>query len=159
QWIRTLLAMSPAEQEAALLRALIDHHLAQRGGKDSKPDGIVKRFEHLKTAEELIAELMRLAQEDPNAWAHSTFRVVSKGGMAKTLAVLEKLPKDKLPWTAEQCKWIFDDIRTRLGKGKHTASDEPAPQDDVAPPAEKLAGWRRTLANRESRQWGEAFVG
>jgi hypothetical protein len=157
--VQALLAMNGAEQEAALLRALIDDNLLGRGGKDAKSDSLKKKFDGMKTAEELVTELIRLAHEEPKKWRHSTFRVVDKGGMAKTLAVLEKLPKDKLPWTEAQRGSIFDAIQSRLAKRNAGDRTDSLPKDDAPPSAESLNMWRKALSNRESEEWEQAFVG
>ncbi len=157
--VQALLAMTAVEQEAALLRALVDANVLRQRDNDAKTDVLKKSFDGLKTVEQLVAELVRLAQEDQKTWGQSTFRVVAKGGMAKTMAILEKLPQDKNPWTAAQQGWMLDSIRARMDKRKAVDEDVTLSKDTTPPTAERLALWRKTILSRDSEDWGEAFVG
>ncbi len=74
---QTLLALKPAEQEAALLKAIIENDLLGkkwRGGEpdESKAKEIRARLAKLTTAEALVAELIRMAREQPQQWAIRT---------------------------------------------------------------------------------------
>ena len=159
--VRKLLAMTPTEQEAALLLALIDENLlGGRGSKKSeKNEAMRKKFDGLKTADEMVGELLRLANDDPKTWGHPTFRVLYKGGMAKTLAIVEKLPKGKAPWTERQFEYILEDIRVRLAKRDPVQRADPDdPIDKTPPTAEELAILRKAPADPKSEDWHKALV-
>jgi hypothetical protein len=65
--VQKVLAMTPAEEEAALLRARIDDNLVGRSRykKSGPTEALRKKFDGLKSVDELVKELLRLARERP----------------------------------------------------------------------------------------------
>jgi hypothetical protein len=159
---RELAAMTPAEQEVAVLRALIDANVVRRQGRFEKPlppdrqEAVRKRFAGLGTAAELVGELARLAREDPKEWEFPTVRVLARGGGANALAALKKLPEADRPWDADRFKYVVSAIEVRVTPPKPGARPDPV---EAPPTADALAAWRKALADRESPEWGGAFTG
>ncbi len=161
---QTLLALKPAEQEAALLKAVIENDLLGEkwmGGEPdkSKAEEIRARLAKLTTAETLVAELIRMAKEQPQQWAIRTHVVLGKAGGAVSLASLKKVPSDRSPWGKDELDQLIETISRRNGmKGAAVPQETHAPDKEPAPSGQELANLRRTLAGGEKAEgFGEAF--
>jgi hypothetical protein len=160
---QALLALKPAEQEAALLKAVIEKDLLGGrwiGGEEDaeKTKELRERLVKIAGAEDLVGELLRLAGDDPKKWSVRVSIVLGKAGGAVTLARLEQVPADKSPWEKDE----FTDLVTRLKRRQNTDPAPPRkaepPAKDEPPSAEKLAQLRAALKEGEkSEDFGDAF--
>jgi hypothetical protein len=162
---QTLLARKPAEQEAALLTAVIENDLLGKrwaGGEpdESKTNDIRPRLVKFTTAEALVAELLRMAREQPEKWAIRTRIVLSKAGGAVALASLQKLPSDKSPWGKDELDELIVTISRRQDrKSAAVPRTTPVPDKEPAPSSQELARLRGTLTPGEQAEgFGEAFM-
>jgi hypothetical protein len=162
---QALLALKPAEQEAALLKAVIENDLwgeKWMGGEPdkSKAEVIRARLAKLTTAEALVAELVRMARQQPEKWAIRTLIVLRKAGGAVALASLKELPSDRSPWGKDELDQLIEMIGRRNGmKGAAVSQDTHDPDKEPAPSGQDLANLRRTLARGEKAEgFGEAFM-
>jgi hypothetical protein len=163
--VRGLLALKPAEREAALLKALIRQDLFSDKWVGGEPDAakvkaLRRKLDGLKSADALVAELLRLARADPKKWAVRVRIVLHAGGGAVTLAALDKLPADPSPWEAEELEGTRRALRSRLGQGTvrpHDA-DEERPAPPRPPTAAELARLKDAVSGKpDSREFFEAF--
>ena len=157
--VQALLAMNAADQEAALLRALIDENLLKQAGKDAKAEALRIKYDGLKTAKEQVTELLRLANEDWENAGRSVYRILNKGGMAETQAILNQISKDENPWVVKNRPELLESIQSRLKKPELGERPKPTPEGGAAPSEDKKKVWREVLPQREAEEWGEAFVG
>ena len=141
---QTLLAMKPAEQEAALLKAVIDNDLFGKrwiGGEpdESKTEELQARLAKLTTPEALVAELIRMAGEQPQKWAVRTQIVLRKAGGAVTLASLNRMRSDRVLWSKDELEELIETISRRNSMKDAVASQEAHPPDqEPAPSGQEL---------------------
>ena len=161
---QTLLALKPAEQEAALLKAVIENDLFGEKWSGGEPDKakakeIRARLAKLTTADALVAELIRMATEQPQQWAIRAHIVLGKAGGPVALASLQKLPPDRSPWGKNELDGLILSISQLHGmKIAAPSPTRDAPGNEQAPSGRELANLRRTLARGEKAEgFGEAF--
>jgi hypothetical protein len=161
---QTLLALKPAEQEAALLMAVIENDLLGEKWRRGEPDKakvkvIRARLAKLTTPGPLVAELIRMAREQPEQWAVRTHVVLRKAGGAVALTSLKNMAIDRSPWGKNDLDELIEMISRRNGvKGAAVSQDARAPDKEPAPSGQELANLRRTLARGENAEgFGEAF--
>jgi hypothetical protein len=159
-----LLALKPAEQEAALLKAVIENDLLGekwRGGEPdkAKANEIRARLAKLKTADALLAELLTMAAEDPQRWSIRTQVVVGKAGGSVALSALQKLPRDRLPWPKEEYDRVVAEILQRhFSRAGGRPADADAAAVEHAPSERELESFRKALAGGETAEgFGEAL--
>jgi len=163
--VQTLLALKPAEQEAALLKAVTEYFLAgekSRGNESDKAKAEVTcaRLAKLTTADALVAELIRMATAEPQEWAFRARNILGRAGGPVVLAALQKLPSDRSPWSQSE----LDGLISRIGQLHGAKIAAPAPTsgaagNEQAPSGPDLASARRTLARGERAEgFGEAFA-
>ncbi len=159
-----LLALKPAEQEAALLKAVIENDFLGtkwRGGEPDKAkvEELRARLTKLTTTELLVTELIRMANEQPEKWAIRVRVVLGKAGGPVTLAALEKLVPDRSPWRKNELDELIGEIRQRQDRqGTGSLANADAPAKEQAPSAQELASARKSLAGGEKAAgFGEAF--
>jgi hypothetical protein len=161
---QNLLALKPAEQEVALLKAVIDNDLFSTKWVGGEPDKakakeMRERLAKLSTADELVAELIRMATEQVQKWAIRASIVLGKAGGAVALATLQKLPRDRSPWAKDE----LDELIVRIRQRRDSKNDAPAqttdaPAEAQAPSGRELASLRSTLARGENAEgFGEVF--
>jgi predicted Zn-dependent protease len=110
-----LLALKPAAQKAALLKAVIMNK--ERRGGERNP---VKAKEHalltkLDTTGALVDELIRLAKDDARTSSVHVRIALRKVGGRVALTRLEKLATNRSPWTSKELDELIKTIRVRLG--------------------------------------------
>jgi hypothetical protein len=161
---QALLALKPAEQEAALLKAVIDNDLLGDKRVGGEPDEahakeLRARLAKLTTADALLAELLRMAKDQPQKWAIRTRVVLGKAGGPVALASLQTLPRERSPWGKNELDELIADINQR--HGKINASPAPptvAPGQQLAPSDQELVDFKKALLRGErSGQFGAAF--
>jgi hypothetical protein len=159
-----LLALPPAKQEAALLKAVIDKDLfgrKWRGGESdaAKAKELRARLAGVADADALTGELLGLAKADPDKWAVRVRIVLGKAGGAATLARLEKVPADRSPWEKEELAGLVAEIKERRGASPAPpAAKKATPDKDAVPDAGELARLRKVVAGGPgAEEFGEAF--
>lgn len=173
---QALIALKPAEQEAALLKALTEKYVIGTRSRfpyeDEEDDGKVKaaqkvlleRFAPLNTAEAIVGELLKLAQSDQEKWGYRTWSVLESGGGTEAVKALRRLPADDLPWEKRDLERLITSI---ADKGKNDAvpakPDAPAKEPSKPTPAE-LAELRLLFVKsaegkdrQSAKQFGETF--
>jgi hypothetical protein len=162
---QTLLALKPAEQEAALLTAVIENDFFGKrwsGGEtdETKTKEIRARLAKRTTVGDLVAELVRMAQEQPQQWAIRTRIVLGKAGGTATLASLKKIPTDRSPWPKDELDRLIESIDQRTNRSvAHAAHDAHTPAQERVPSSQELVNLKKTLALGErSEGFGEAFT-
>lgn len=162
---RRLLALPAAEQEAAVLRAVIDENLLEGhwigGEKDpEKLSQIRKQFNHASSAEALVDEVLRMVASDPDKWGIRAGIVLEKGGGRVGLSRLKAISRDKSPWRSrDERAEIIERIEGRLGlrSQDNSASRDKEQAPPSAPSQVGLATMRRNLGNLESREFEHAL--
>jgi hypothetical protein len=152
--VRELLALKPAEQEAVLLKAVIEKDLFGTKWKGGEPDaekanGLRARFEKVADADGLVSELLRLVGDDAKKWSVRVRIVLEKAGGAATLARLDKIAADKSPWEKGELADLIKGIKERQGgEAPHKS----------APPREGRVPRRRHTREVAcgARRWTEA---
>ena len=162
---QTLLALKPAEQEAALLKAVIENDLLGEKWSGGEPDKskakeIRARLAKLTTADALVAELIRMATEQPQQWAIRTRNILGKAGGAVALASLKRCRVTDRPGVRTNS--TSSSRRSASGTARRAPLPSPgpahAPGKEQAPSGQELANLRRTLARGEKAEgFGEAF--
>ncbi len=159
-----LLAVEPAEQDAALLKSVIEKELnATRWVLDPDAADAKKlrlRLAKLNSADELVSELIRTIDERP-LWAHRAPRnILRKAGGKAALASLEKLPVDRCPWQKYELDELIAEIRRRVeGKDANSSVAVDSDTKEQAPLAQELAGLRNALAQgADAKGFGEALA-
>jgi hypothetical protein len=160
---KELLALKPADQEAALLKAVIANDLFSEkwigGERDKdKADVLRKRFIELNSASSLANELFQLAGKDPNKWAVRVRIVLGKGARELALEQLGKLPADHLPWDKRTQDELVKEIKERLGTTSVASSEEKRSAEDEKPSETQLTKLRADFAaGPKSEEFGIAF--
>lgn len=160
---QALLALPPAGQEAALLRAVINKDLfggRWRGGEpdEARAKALKARLAGLPDADALAGELLALARADPEKWAIRVRIVLGKAGGAATLARLEKLPADQSPWPKDESAELIGEIKERRGAAPASPPEKAGKDRAAAPSADELARQRKILAAGPGAEgFGEAF--
>jgi hypothetical protein len=162
---QALLALNPAEQELALLTAVIDRDFFGDRWVGGEPDKakakeLRARLAKLTSANTLVAELLRMARQKPEQWAVRVQIVLRKGGGPEALAALETLRADRSPSDNNELRNLILTIKQRHGTTiPAPARSGAAPDKEPAPAGAELANLRRTLARGEkSEGFGEAFM-
>ena len=159
---QALLALKPAEQEAALLKAVVDKDLFGRRWRGGEPDedkakALKSRLAGLADADALAGELLGLAQVDPEKWAVRVRIVLGKAGGAATLARLEKLAAGQSPWGTDGRDELVAEIKERRAAAPPPARNV-GPDKDAPPAADELARLRKALAGGPGAEgFGKAF--
>jgi hypothetical protein len=158
-----LLALKPVDREATLLTAVIEKELSGRNRDEGEPHrmeskAIQARLAKMTTVETLVAELVRIASEQPQDLGPITLNVLMKAGGAVTLASVSRLPSDRLPWSKEEFAFLVKAINRRLDV--KAASDEPEELGpERTPSAPELEDLRQTLRRgAEDRGFGAAIT-
>jgi hypothetical protein len=161
---QTLLALKPAEQETALLKAVIENDLFGEkwiGGEPDKAKAkeIRARLAKLTTADALVAELIRMATEQPQQWEFRAHVVLGKAGGPVALASLQRLPRDRSPWDKNELDKLIRTISRRHGtKIAAPSPTSDTPGNEQAPSGRELANLRRAVARgAEAEGFAEAF--
>jgi hypothetical protein len=177
-----LLALEPAEQEAALLKSVIEKELGSErrmpnfdeanakklrsllaelniASDEADAKKLRSRLAKLTSASDLVSELIRTIFDRP-LWARGAPRtILRKAGGKVALASLEKLPVDRCPWNEKELNELIAEIRQRVER--KDASSSVAVDSDAkerAPSAGKLADLRKALAKGEDAEgFGEAL--
>jgi hypothetical protein len=138
---QALIALTPAEQEATLLRIGIERTLIGKRGANEGDPALTARFAKATTAAALTEEMFRLATEDPKKWAVQVRTVLRAWAGAEALARLEKLPAEASPWPKADRDQLTLNIKSRL-------AGEPRPEiakDDDEQEEANLAIWRKAF--------------
>jgi hypothetical protein len=161
--VQELLALKPAEQEAALVKAVVENDLFGKRWIGGEPDEanakeLQARLAKIADADALVGELLRLAGDDPEKWSVRVRIVLAKAGGAVTLARLDKLPADKSPWKKEALAELVTDIKRRQKTDAEAPRKTDPPAKDEPPGRETLAKLRAALAEGETADdFGKAF--
>ncbi len=146
-----LLALEPAEHDAALLKSVIENELdAKRWVFDPDEADAKKlrsRLAKLNSADDMVSELIRTIDERP-LWARRAPRnILSKAGGKAALASLEKLPIDRCPWYKNELDELIAEIRRSVErKDANRLVDVDSDAKEQAPSARELAELRQALA-------------
>ncbi|MBA4191106.1 MAG: hypothetical protein C0467_24235 [Planctomycetaceae bacterium] len=159
---QALLALKPAEQEAALMKAVIEKDLFGKrwiGGEpdEEKAKALLAKFAKITGADLLVSELLGLAGDDAKKWGVRVGIVFQKAGRAVTLARLEKLTADKSPWGKDELTELVESVKRHQGAADPPRKPDP-PTKDEPPSREKLARLRAAISEGEKADnFGEAF--
>lgn len=161
---QALLAFKPAEQEAALLKAVMSKYFLSDkylGGETdkAKAEELRKRIAALADADALVGEVLRLAKAAPEQWARRAIIVLERAGGAVALARLEQLPADQAPWDKADRDNLLKAVRERCKSTEAKESAGTGAQEEEKPPTEaELSKLRKTFADGvQSEDSAKAF--
>jgi hypothetical protein len=154
---QALLALKREEQEAELLRVVIERRLAPdyRFGVDSeKAEGLKRLVEQKAAVADLVRELLRVA---PGTNAPAVRYMLANAGGAVTLSILEKVPARSAPW--EDHAGLMRELRARLGKAEQETPPKRQPEPELPWGDATLRQFRATLAaGPRAERFGHAFT-
>ncbi|HEX6184812.1 MAG TPA: hypothetical protein VFZ44_13085 [Pyrinomonadaceae bacterium] len=170
-----LLSLNTEGREVRLLKALarkylgrnVDH-VGEGGEKLSAEEKHVservraaaKKIQASNSAREITLELLELARTATREQGlhYTAAAILSQGGGAVTLGLLQGPKPQGAAWSDEQYRDIADDIRRRLGPPAAAEGRAQATEQEAAPTAKQLEEARAAFARGEKdKEFGEAF--